>query len=150
MQKTISSKQTFLMKIIFPLIWIPFFGIGAIGAVFNAKINTDFSALYFIFLWLAGSAFIYWSCIRLKKVSVSGDFLYISNYFKEIQIPLSNIEKITENIWINIHPVTIHLRHSSEFGKKIVFMPTLRFFAFFSAHPIVSELENLVSSKNYH
>ena len=85
----------------------------------------------FLFGWIVGCVFIYWICIRLKEVSVDDDFLYVSNYRKEIAIPLSEIYDVTENVWVNIHPVTIHLRSPSEFGDKIVFMPTTRFFAFF-------------------
>lgn len=102
----------------------------------------------FLCLWVAGVAGIYWYCIPLKEVSVDDDFLYVSNYLKEISIPLSEIYDVTENVWINIHPVTIHLRSPSEFGNDIVFMPTHRFFAFFSSHPVVDELKELARSKN--
>jgi len=102
----------------------------------------------FLFFWFAGSAFIYWSCIRLKEVSVDDHFLYVSNYLKEIIIPLSEIYDVTENVWVNIHPVTIRLKSPSEFGDKIVFMPTVRFFAMFSSHPVVSELKELARSKH--
>ncbi len=80
----------------------------------------------FLFAWAAGAAFIYWSCIRLKEVSVDENFLYVSNYMKEVSIPLSEIYDVTENVWLNIHPVTIHLKSPSEFGDKIIFMPKVR------------------------
>lgn len=102
----------------------------------------------FLIAWVAGAGFIWWSCTRLKKVSVDDNFLYVSNYQKEIAIPLSDIDDVTENLWVNIHPVTIHLKSSSEFGEKIVFMPTARYFAFFSSHPVVSELRELARSKS--
>jgi len=65
----------------------------------------------------------------------------------QIAIPLSEIYDVTENVCVNIHPVTIHLRSPSEFGDKIVFMPTTRFFAFFSPHPVVNELKELARSR---
>ena len=102
----------------------------------------------FLIAWVAATAFIFWNCVRLKKVSVDDDFLYVSNYLKEISIPLSDIYDVTENVWLGAHPVTIHLRAPSEFGDKIVFMPTARFFPFFSSHPVVSELKDLAKSKN--
>jgi len=52
---------------------------------------------------------------------------------------VSQIERVSEVRWINIHPVTIHLRQPSEFGDKITFMPTVRFFGW-SSHPVVEEL----------
>ena len=148
MKRTISSSQTILMKIIFPMIWIPLFGMGALTVLFSPSNDLTFPKLYFLFLWIVGSAFIYWLCIRLKKVSVDGGFLYVSNYVKEITVPLTEIYDVTENVWINIHPVTIHLKFPSEFGDKIRFMPKTRFFAWFSSHPIVSELQELATLKN--
>jgi hypothetical protein len=101
----------------------------------------------FLLFWIVGIAFIYWSCIRLKDVSVDDNFLYVSNYMKEISIPLSDIHDVTENIWVNIHPVTIHLKSPSEFGDKIIFMPKVRYFSFFSSHPVVGELKELARKK---
>jgi len=109
---------------------------------------SDASAKWiFLFACLSGTAFIYWSCMRLKAVSVDDNYLYVSNYMREISIPLSEVSDVTENVWLNIHPVTIHLKSPSEFGDKIVFMPTVRFFAFFSSHPVVSELKRLARSR---
>ena len=79
--------------------------------------------------------------MRLKKVSLDGETLIVSNYFREIKIPAGLIERVTEIRWINIHPVTIHFRSVTEFGKQITFMPKIRFFKSWSPHPVVAELE---------
>ena len=136
------------MKIIFPALWIPLWGFGTLmmflgqfeGALESPK-------WVFLFAWLAGSAFIYWSCARLKKVSVDSDFLYVSNYLREISIPLSDIRDVTENVWLNIHPVTVHLKSPSDCGDKIIFMPKIRF-SFFSSHPVVTELKDMAGAKS--
>ncbi len=41
-------------------------------------------------------------------------------------------------------PVRIHFREPTRFGRKVVFMPTVRMFALFSSHPVVKELRSLV------
>jgi len=144
MKRRLSSLETVLMKVIFPGFWIPLFGIASLTMFLRPIEGHDSEPKWmFLLIWLAGFAFIYWSCIRLKEVSVDENFLYVSNYLKEVAIPLSEIEDVTENVWINIHPVTIHLKSRSVFGDKIVFMPTVRFFAFFSSHPVVAELKEL-------
>src|ERR1700749_941083 len=149
MRRKLSSLQTVLMKVIFPALWISLFGFGTLTMFVGGFQGADASLKWiFLFAWVAGSAFIYWSCIRLKEVSADDNFLYVSNYLKEISIPLSEVYDVTENVWINIHPVTIHLKSPSEFGAKIVFMPEARFFAFFSSHPVVDELKELARSKN--
>lgn len=147
--RTISSAQTFIMKLVFPALWISVFGFG------TASLWLDFmhdkngtsppSEMKFMFLimWLAGTAFILWSCARLKRVRLDDKHIHVSNYRREISIPLSLIAGVTEIRWINIHPVTIHLRKDTEFGRSITFMPTIRFFALWSSHPIVTELNRL-------
>jgi hypothetical protein len=151
MKRRLSSLQTVLMKIIFPAIWIPLWGFGTLMMFLGELEGADPPPKWvFLFAWIAGFAFLYWTCIRLKEVSVDDNFLYVSNYLKEVSIPLSEIDDVTENVWINIHPVTIHLNSPSEFGDKIIFMPTVRFFAFFSSHPVVNELKKLARSKNTH
>jgi hypothetical protein len=94
-------------------------------------------------MWIAGTAFIYWSCVRLKKVSIDDQFLYVSNYLQEIAIPFSDIGDVTENIWLNSNPVTIHFKLPTEFGEQIVFMPKFRWIPSLSSHPVVAKLKEL-------
>ena len=149
MRRRLSSLQTILVKVIFPGLWIPIWGFVTLMAFLGGSEDADPVAKWFALCALVVvSAFIYWSGIRLKVVSVDDNFLYVSNYLKEISIPLSEIYDVTENVWINSHPVTIHLSSPSEFGDKIVFMPKTRFFALFSSHPVVKELKMLARSKN--
>jgi len=94
----------------------------------------------FLAVTLGGGGLIYWTCVRLKLVRMDARTLYVSNLLTEIRVPLSEVELVTENRWINIHPVTIHLRKDTEFGRAIVFMPKVRWFAFWSEHPVVDEI----------
>jgi hypothetical protein len=144
MKRRLSSLQTVLQKVILPAIWIPLFGIVTLSMVFGSTGSHSASPNWlFVLIWIVGSAFIVWGSVRLKEVSVDDDYLYVSNYLKEIAIPLSDIFDVTENRLLNYRPVTIHLKSPSEFGDKIVFMPTVRFFAGFSSHPVVAELKDL-------
>jgi hypothetical protein len=99
--------------------------------------------LQFLVIWIVGAAFILWACAGLKRVRVDSKSLYVSNYLREITIPLSMIEDITEIRWVNIHPVTIYFRNVTEFGQRITFMPITRFFGLWSSHPVVAELKLL-------
>lgn len=85
----------------------------------------------------------YLTVMRYKKVSVDDEFLYVSNYRKEITISVSNIADVTELKWIRTRPITIHLKTDSEFGGKIVFMPKFNGFRVFADNPIVSKLKAL-------
>jgi general stress protein CsbA len=145
--KTISSAQTFLMKIVFPVLWITGFGIITLSLWLGwihiktfifPSIETKWR---FLAIWIIGTPFVIWSCSGLKRVRLDSTHLYISNFRKEIAVPLNNIANVTENRWINIHPITIHFQSSTAFGQRITFMPTVRPFGFRSSHPIVAELK---------
>jgi len=83
-----------------------------------------------------------WLYMRLKTIDVDDHNLYISNFTKEISLPLSEILNVTQNRWLRGELVTIHLKSASEFGKKILFLPRFRFFPF-GQHPVVRELKAL-------
>ena len=142
MRRKLSSYDTFFLKFVLPAIWIPLFGFGTLTMF---VISFDEPGKWIcLLMWIAGTAWFLWDARRLKVVSVDENFLYASNYQKEIAIPLSDIYDVTENIWLNTHPVTIHLKHPSEFGDKIVFIPKGRFV--FSSHPVVFQLKQLAKS----
>jgi hypothetical protein len=86
---------------------------------------------------VCGCAFIVRTCVPLKRVRLTQDTLLISNYWREIRVPLRDVHDVTESRWINIHPVTLHLRHPTAFGSRVVFMPKTRWFGSWWPHPIV-------------
>jgi hypothetical protein len=147
-ERMLSSAQTFWMKFVFPIIWISMFGLGTLGLFLGTFRGTDNSPPSggmkwgFLAAWIAGTIFIYWGCARLKRVRIEDSAIYVSNYLKEIRIPFDAVADVTENRWINIHPVTIHLRSTTEFGDRITFMPKIRIFSWRS-HPVVAELREL-------
>ena len=150
--RTLSSAQTFLMKVIFPPFWIGGFALATItlflspGSWHDARggaLDPD-TKWFFLLATIVGGGFIWWSCVRLKRVRMDDKALYISNYSTEIAVPLVNVAQVSENRWINIHPVTIEFHAGTEFGSRVVFMPKVRWFAFWSSHPVVEEIRAAV------
>lgn len=144
MKRELSSKQTFFLKIILPIFFIALFTTAFAGIIFSSK-KSELLPLAFIFplIGLFGIVSMYFTLMRYKKVSVDDEILYVSNYRKEIEIPVSNIADVTEIKWIRTRPVTIHLKNDSEFGRKIVFMSKFNGFRIFADNPIVAELKEL-------
>jgi hypothetical protein len=138
------------MKFLFPVAWIGMFGSGTLGlwlGGFNQANSAPPNEMkwQFLFIWIIGSLFIWAICIRNKRVEIDDLNLYISNYFREISVPLSQIENVSEYVWVNPRLVVIRLREDTCFGKSIQFIPKTLFFTFWKQHPVVSEL--LVSSR---
>ena len=139
------------MKFLIPFVWIGGFGFGAAvllrgGDPFGDHPPPPGVKGLFLAGLLAGAVTIYWWCLRLMRVVMTDRELRISNYLREIVVPLSDVDQVSENRWVSIHPVTIQFVRRTDFGHRIVFMPTARPFAFFSSHPIVAELRSAVES----
>jgi len=148
MRENLSSANTFFSKIVFPIFWIGGFATGTASLfLMGADTQVDTKQIpppdmkwIFLAATLAGSVFLYWGCVRLKRVALDDHAVYVSNYLKEIAVPLQEIECVSENRLINIHPVTLTFRYETEFGRRVVFMPKVRLFALLSSHPVVEQL----------
>jgi len=84
--------------------------------------------------WASSSLYFYLA-YSLKKVSLSGDTLFVSNYREEIVIQLSQISRVSGPDWTGLRRITLQLHQSSAFGRKIVFAGR-----FLSAGKIAREL----------
>lgn len=140
--RKISSDTTVIWKYVFPGLWIPFMGCGVLATGFQAFREPGW--IVFVTLWIAGSGYIIWFARRLKFVSIDENFIYVSQWRKEIQIALEHIEAVKQNFLANPKTVTLTLNQPSEFGTKIVFIPSSLAFAAFRPHPVVEEIETAV------
>jgi hypothetical protein len=131
--------MTFWQKVVFPLVWISATPLFFLAAVHRVPAQTD---VMFLAGWIAGAIFIVWTCAGLKRVRIDSRLLHVSNYLREIAIPFDDIVDVTQNRWINIRPVTIHLRNATEFGSEITFMPR-HDMLFWKMSPVVAELKAL-------
>jgi hypothetical protein len=80
--------------------------------------------------------------VGLKRVRRDATHLYISNFLREIAVPLNQIVDVTENSMSSFNPVTVHFRSATEFGQRIKFIPIVRFLPG-RPHPVVAELKRL-------
>ena len=141
-KRQLSSKQTLILKIILPVFFITSLTGTAVMLFFNSRTGENLPVLMMFLVLIAfGTVAMYLTVMKYKKVAVDDRFLYVSNYRKEIMIPLSNIDDVTEIKWVRTRPITIHLKTDSEFGRKIVFTPKFSGFRVFASNPIVAELK---------
>ena len=150
--RTLSSEWTFFYKFVTPVLWAGLFAyfilvMFAITGCFNFAGTFPFAVLLIMTFLACGWWF--WISIRLKKVTLKDDLLLISNFQKQIEIPLSDIERVSGSILMNPELVWLHLTRPTEFGSKIVFMAKFRFFSGLTRHPVVEELERLIRLQKF-
>ena len=107
----------------------------------------DFALVFAGVVYVLVMALMLGQFMKLKKVEIDEECLYVSNYRQEIKIPFSDVYEVTEMRWLEPFWITLHLVRPSEFGDKIVFAPPYRYMAFWSRNPLVDELKTLVTAK---
>ena len=121
MKRNISSILTPFYKVIWPSLFT-----GIFLYLILIRQNLFEALLALLFLWLPGTAVYYFFMLPLKSIAYDEDSLYISNYLKEVKIPLSDIKEVKETVgpWtMPRHQVCLTLKPSTEFGKRVRFVP---------------------------
>jgi len=146
--QSISSGWTLFLKLILPVMWTAFFGtfVGVIlfsedGAylVAGGMVTPMIARIVALTFLLLGISLFYWLFMRLKRVDVDSDFMYVTNYFKTRRYPYHNIEKLVENQYLMFRPVTVYFKEAGTFGKKITFLSSKSFREFLGERPDVAQ-----------
>lgn len=82
----------------------------------------------FLLAWPLVSTFLLWLSASLKRVRVADGALLVSNYRREWRVPFGLVTHVSQNRWINVRPITLHLRADVGFGTRIVFLPPTRLY----------------------
>ncbi len=141
----VSTSLTLFLKIFLPVFWIVFFS-SFTFAVWKLDVGTfggisigSFRIGMLIFL-LLGIAFLYWSVMRIKRVEMDDQFVYVTNYFKNFKYPWHNISNVEERDFIIFRTIHLKLKEPGFFGKKITFIASRRKFnAFIKENPELFE-----------
>lgn len=141
----ISSNLTLVYKIVLPIFWIVFMG-GTTVAILVSKFagigNTSPWTVraVMLFVFLSGVAFLALTLMRLKRVEVGQEGVYVTNYFKNVRYPFSEVDGITVTSLLIFSVATLHLKGKGSFGKSITFIPSpSRFYTFFEENPGLKE-----------
>jgi hypothetical protein len=67
--------------------------------------------------------FLSWLCFPLKTVYVNGSELMVSNMFRSITIPISQVDAIDGPDFSTLKRVRVRLNSPSVFGTEIIFSP---------------------------
>jgi hypothetical protein len=130
----ISSGMTFVMKVVFPVLWGGMWSV-ATGLLFAAPASLRSSG--------GGPppGWVKWLCLGclivgatvisrvsggLKRIVLEGNRLRISNYLREITVPLSDVARVgvDGSARVNNQPVAVlEFRRTTDFGDQVPFIP---------------------------
>ncbi|SHO48324.1 hypothetical protein [Desulfopila aestuarii] len=136
--KELSSPLTFFYKFIFLALWIVGFGAGTHKVLLAGPDDPRWSQ--YMIVWAALSIFIFFSCGNVKKVTLQGRKLQISNFLRTEEIDVDDIESVDGSTFLSPRLVWFTLKTPCSFGRKITFIPALRKVRGIGKHPLVQEL----------
>jgi hypothetical protein len=130
--KKISSRNTFWLKKVFPVLWLAFpilfVVIAARGPAFE-QLSDDWPFFFAPILALVVGAFFYWKLIWVlaDEVYDGGDFLVVRRGGEEETIPLDRIINVSAPFVSKTPRVTLKLAQAGRFGSEIAFTPIAPF-----------------------
>jgi hypothetical protein len=153
--KRMSSRNTFFLKRVFPIIWIGVLGLFVFTAFATTRHGSSPPAVVFIAPVVA-FAIGYFVMRRLvldlaDEVYDEGDALRVRFGGDEERIPLANIINVSYAGMTNPPRVTLTLRTPCRFGREVTFSPPRPFFGpLFGNNPLVKELIERVDAARRH
>lgn len=142
----VSGNQTLFLKFFVPVFWIVFFGAFTLASLFF-KFNYvgNIPAVYFrigvIFFYISGLLMFVFTLMRLVRVEIGPESVYVTNYFKHVQYPFSSISSIELSRFAFLKVGVIQLKEKGRFGKRLNFVVnTARLEEFWEKHPEVHAL----------
>ncbi|WP_163336298.1 hypothetical protein [Desulfopila sp. IMCC35008] len=139
--KELSSSLTFFYKYIVILIWIAGFGFGTREVLLAGP--SDPKWIQYMVIWVLFATFIFFTTGNIKKVSLGKEGLIVSNFLKEVEIQVADIETVDGSTYLSPRLVWFTLKNNSPFGRKISFIPERRMSPGIGKHPLVVELNKL-------
>ncbi len=145
--RVLSSAQTWPTKFLMPVLWLGLMGFVIFRLNLFRLVSPATPILMLAFAF--GTASIYWYYVRLKKVTLAGSELIISNYSREIRVPLTSITEVKGSRMSKTRQITVRFDPALGFGGSIVFMPKWRLVFPFAEHPMAQELRDLIERERY-
>jgi len=123
----ISSNATLMLNIFFPVFWSVLFGAFTLAIFLLDGIHFGFLPLAsfrlaVLFFYGTGLAVIALTFLRLRRVEISAEHLYVTNYFKTARYPFEAIQRLESRRWLGLRLGIFHLEAAGIFGRRILFL----------------------------
>ena len=137
----VSTSATLFLKLVFPLLWTVFFGTLLLGSIFSDfDYFGPFPATYFkiglAIFFFSGVLLLYWMLFRIKRVDMSKEGIFVTNYFKGYRYSYDSLKKIKERDYGLFLVVDLLLKEPGSFGEKMTFVASRsRYKAYINNNP---------------
>jgi hypothetical protein len=142
--KRISSRQTFFLKRVFPVLWFAMVVLSLAAGLAGARAGKAVPPPVFIvplLLFVIGYVIMRKLVFDLAdEVFDEGDALRVRFGSEEERIALTDIINVGYTQFVNPPRITLTLRQPSRFGREVSFSPPQSFFAPFVRNTLASEL----------
>jgi len=140
----ISSRQTFFLKRVFPVLWFGTIIVIAAVAVIAMRASHQLQPAIFIMpLLMIVIGYLVMKMLvfdLMDEVWDADSELIVRNRGEEARIPLANIMNVSFAWVTNPNRITLRLRQPCRFGKEVTFCPKGIYFFPFSKNPIANQL----------
>jgi len=139
MERRLSKRGTCVSKVVAVIFLIVFAALCWSGSLLPFRARSYDAAflgdVVFVLLVAVVAAYHIWYGLRLKSVTLFGEFLRVSSCWREGSIAFSQIRDVTERRWLPGPMIVVHFRDSTQFGSRIYFRPRYSFMWLWSGEP---------------
>jgi len=152
--RRISSRQTFFLKRLFPVLWFGMVVLSLVAGLAGARAGKAVPPPVFIvplLLFVIGYVVLRKLVFDLAdEVFDEGDALRVRIGSEEERIALTDIINVGYTQFVNPPRITLTLRQPGRFGREVSFSPPQAFFAPFVRNKLASELIERVEAARRH
>jgi len=138
----ISSRRTYFLKRLFPIIWFGILGVSLFGLTATPATRQMPWALYGVPVAMAALGYVIMRKFVFDladEVFDGGDHLLVRFGDEQERIPLDSIINVNQTVMVNPPRATLTLRSPGRFGKTVVFSP-IQTGVLFRSSPIMDTL----------
>ncbi len=141
----VSTNLTLFYKFFIPVFWIIFFGALTTATFFygeelSGAMPVKSLQIGTLLFFISGALVLALTLMRLKRVEMNEEFVYVTDYFRNFRYPWHNIEAINEVKFLFFNIVSIRLKTPGTFGKRMTFIASKsQWEAFLKGHPELAQ-----------
>ena len=123
----VSSQLTLFLRLFIPV----FFGVfvGALTAyimmrdqAYYNNLKGEYVRFGLLAFYLSSMALLAFTVWRLRRVEMSREWVYVTDYFRQARYPWSNVESVSETGVGPLKLVNVRLFEPGSFGRRVTFL----------------------------